>query len=105
MPVAPSTVKWSELMRVGMRSAIHTRHRFSSLERMLSCARSACWKPALSMAASLGKRLAREPVRSAGVISGGGLPLFNNGYQRSEEHTSELQSPMYLVCRLLLEKK
>src|SRR5437762_4735279 len=25
--------------------------------------------------------------------------------KRSEEHTSELQSPMYLVCRLLLEKK
>src|SRR5437763_2731265 len=27
------------------------------------------------------------------------------GLPRSEEHTSELQSPMYLVCRLLLEKK
>src|SRR5437762_1549152 len=27
------------------------------------------------------------------------------GDVRSEEHTSELQSPMYLVCRLLLEKK
>src|SRR5437764_9025773 len=27
------------------------------------------------------------------------------GTRRSEEHTSELQSPMYLVCRLLLEKK
>src|SRR5437762_2004447 len=27
------------------------------------------------------------------------------GAVRSEEHTSELQSPMYLVCRLLLEKK
>src|SRR5437764_9014926 len=27
------------------------------------------------------------------------------GKPRSEEHTSELQSPMYLVCRLLLEKK
>src|ERR1017187_10861740 len=26
-------------------------------------------------------------------------------WDRSEEHTSELQSPMYLVCRLLLEKK
>src|SRR3712207_8297663 len=26
-------------------------------------------------------------------------------YQRSEEHTSELQSRQYLVCRLLLEKK
>src|SRR5436189_3008945 len=34
--------------------------------------------------------------------------LLNAGKQRcarSEEHTSELQSPMYLVCRLLLEKK
>ena len=28
-----------------------------------------------------------------------------NGIQRSEEHTSELQSQAYLVCRLLLEKK
>src|SRR5437763_7033643 len=27
------------------------------------------------------------------------------GSVRSEEHTSELQSPMYIVCRLLLEKK
>src|SRR3712207_6882664 len=27
------------------------------------------------------------------------------GYFRSEEHTSELQSRQYLVCRLLLEKK
>src|SRR5438876_7700238 len=26
-------------------------------------------------------------------------------YPRSEEHTSELQSPVHLVCRLLLEKK
>src|SRR5437879_9869861 len=30
---------------------------------------------------------------------------FAQKYPRSEEHTSELQSPMYLVCRLLLEKK
>src|SRR5437763_3421105 len=29
----------------------------------------------------------------------------NTANARSEEHTSELQSPMYLVCRLLLEKK
>src|SRR5258708_31936746 len=28
-----------------------------------------------------------------------------NGSNRSEEHTSELQSPDHLVCRLLLEKK
>src|SRR5437762_4231804 len=33
------------------------------------------------------------------------LGLDGRGRLRSEEHTSELQSPMYLVCRLLLEKK
>src|SRR3712207_8489971 len=31
--------------------------------------------------------------------------LFPRGTTRSEEHTSELQSRQYLVCRLLLEKK
>src|SRR5437762_403329 len=31
--------------------------------------------------------------------------LSGDARGRSEEHTSELQSPMYLVCRLLLEKK
>src|SRR2546422_4308182 len=39
-----------------------------------------------------------------------GLPLYryfggSGGMQRSEEHTSELQSRLHLVCRLLLEKK
>src|SRR5258708_32042419 len=31
--------------------------------------------------------------------------LFHKAISRSEEHTSELQSPDHLVCRLLLEKK
>src|SRR3712207_8584910 len=35
---------------------------------------------------------------------GGGAP-HQPGGDRSEEHTSELQSRQYLVCRLLLEKK
>src|SRR5256885_9087984 len=42
----------------------------------------------------------------AGIESGGSFPA--RGYsarQRSEEHTSELQSPCNLVCRLLLDKK
>src|SRR5438876_6977884 len=30
---------------------------------------------------------------------------LTDNYGRSEEHTSELQSPVHLVCRLLLEKK
>src|SRR2546425_6006960 len=33
------------------------------------------------------------------------VPQAANGVPRSEEHTSELQSLAYLVCRLLLEKK
>src|SRR3989441_12817591 len=33
------------------------------------------------------------------------LAQGNRDYERSEEHTSELQSLAYLVCRLLLEKK
>src|SRR5256885_9921460 len=32
-------------------------------------------------------------------------PPQGHGVRRSEEHTSELQSPCNLVCRLLLEKK
>src|SRR5438876_7169899 len=32
-------------------------------------------------------------------------PSPRRGPDRSEEHTSELQSPVHLVCRLLLEKK
>src|SRR5258708_24397227 len=36
-------------------------------------------------------------------IQAGAVPIGNEA--RSEEHTSELQSPDHLVCRLLLEKK
>src|SRR2546425_3599687 len=37
--------------------------------------------------------------------SRGGIVALGAGLLRSEEHTSELQSLAYLVCRLLLEKK
>src|SRR5437762_10929708 len=47
-----------------------------------------------------------------GAVAGSWLAVKTQGsgagywvLPRSEEHTSELQSPMYLVCRLLLEKK
>src|SRR5437762_2853651 len=39
------------------------------------------------------------------LIVGCDMPFLTREWLRSEEHTSELQSPMYLVCRLLLEKK
>src|SRR3989441_6033638 len=52
----------------------------------------------------------REPrVDVAGVRrqrrAGGPGARVRHGGERSEEHTSELQSLAYLVCRLLLEKK
>ena len=42
---------------------------------------------------------------AAGVSGIMELSLTDRGRERSEEHTSELQSPDHLVCRLLLEKK
>src|SRR5258708_13485986 len=38
-------------------------------------------------------------------LSNGHIQKFKAERLRSEEHTSELQSPDHLVCRLLLEKK
>src|SRR3712207_8595202 len=52
----------------------------------------------------------RSSTASSGSrASPGSSPASSRGtaapYPRSEEHTSELQSRQYLVCRLLLEKK
>src|SRR3712207_7017379 len=48
----------------------------------------------------------RLPVgRCAGVVRAHQLEQVEELLTRSEEHTSELQSRQYLVCRLLLEKK
>src|SRR3712207_7349535 len=51
---------------------------------------------------ALGGRARREPARLVRPLR---LKLERQGHDRSEEHTSELQSRQYLVCRLLLEKK
>src|SRR3712207_8075011 len=58
------------------------------LSSQLADRSSRCWQPAKE---DRGVRPARPAYRSRGP--------------RSEEHTSELQSRQYLVCRLLLEKK
>src|SRR5947208_10389050 len=50
----------------------------------------------------------RRAERAAGprrLLHRGVLPAHALPATRSEEHTSELQSPDHLVCRLLLEKK
>src|SRR5688500_19366869 len=60
--------------------------------------------------AKISYRLNKNLTFFADVINLGEEPLdeyagYPNRNQRSEEHTSELQSPCNLVCRLLLEKK
>src|SRR2546425_4264522 len=53
-------------------------------------------------------RLLKEEGLALGFHHVESGPLVRSSYhaeQRSEEHTSELQSLAYLVCRLLLEKK
>src|SRR5438876_7615251 len=53
--------------------------------------------------------LFRSSIDAGGVVSNSrGDTIVNGKFGvrfRSEEHTSELQSPVHLVCRLLLEKK
>src|SRR5258708_31607714 len=55
-----------------------------------------------------GDDVAVRPIVRAPKGEGDGATGFAKGNEsetRSEEHTSELQSPDHLVCRLLLEKK
>src|SRR3712207_7233694 len=59
------------------------------------------------LAIDLGQELQHELVEAVGVLEHQQVVGTGNHVvtRRSEEHTSELQSRQYLVCRLLLEKK
>src|SRR3712207_8695026 len=58
-------------------------------------------RPGLDEATRLQRRRTGRPR----LVRAGGRPPRARAAVRSEEHTSELQSRQYLVCRLLLEKK
>src|SRR5258708_14645519 len=47
----------------------------------------------------------RHSYRTALTVGTAATMIGRGKWKRSEEHTSELQSPDHLVCRLLLEKK
>src|SRR5256885_10668717 len=74
----------------------------SALKIGLAAAAAAMMKPAASQTTGY-----KDTVRFPGVVERayGESPSLIPGFKRSEEHTSELQSPCNLVCRLLLEKK
>src|SRR3712207_8028043 len=50
-------------------------------------------------------KIARNASARPAIVVRNAPEVTGNPVQRSEEHTSELQSRQYLVCRLLLEKK
>src|SRR5258708_25094597 len=51
------------------------------------------------------QELRQQPTDTLRLYAVGDINLGRRLAKRSEEHTSELQSPDHLVCRLLLEKK
>src|SRR2546429_6958515 len=55
-----------------------------------------CVRRTIALEYSMGNQAVRRAL---------GLDLLARLAERSEEHTSELQSRLHLVCRLLLEKK
>src|SRR5256885_6714009 len=72
------------------------------------------WRKAMSISWRISRwrpsRISGASTRSDGVTSSSAcsawpLGMMQTASDRSEEHTSELQSPCNLVCRLLLEKK
>src|SRR3989442_8597372 len=78
-----------------------TRERGSCRRITLTCSRSA-FDPLQSAEQRVPRQVA---LRSARVPCGATRSKLSRSRQRSEEHTSELQSRPHLVCRLLLEKK
>src|SRR2546422_5535795 len=60
---------------------------------------------ALAKVAGCGRPLEGHGCRTSSALARGGQGPPGKAATRSEEHTSELQSRLHLVCRLLLEKK
>src|SRR3712207_7439554 len=76
-----------------------------SLHDALPISRRPGWRAGRSGRRAGGPGLSPPRTCSRGSGRRRGTPPPSRSRGRSEEHTSELQSRQYLVCRLLLEKK
>src|SRR5207244_12064819 len=99
--IARSMTVWCVLTAPCSDAALRSSAFFSSLLRPPPCS---SLFPYTTLFRSLGHE--QRPARGNLEAVGGNMD-FGVGHPqlRSEEHTSELQSPDHLVCRLLLEKK
>src|SRR3712207_7649968 len=91
----PYTTLFRSMARIGTVSVVLLAAGVLALGLALLVDRPRTWWAAVGGAAAVPIGLWPLLAAAAGEVSPG----------RSEEHTSELQSRQYLVCRLLLEKK
>src|SRR5690554_1466283 len=98
-----------------IRSKVESTRSYSvdeAVSLLVELGQSVKFKESVDVAFNLGvdARKSDQVVRSSTVLPHGTgktvrVAVFTQGANRSEEHTSELQSRPHLVCRLLLEKK
>src|SRR2546422_5530936 len=78
----------------------------SATVRMSGATLSVKWLPSVCVAIALiGEPASRKTRMSVLPVMPTRISPAMTALRRSEEHTSELQSRLHLVCRLLLEKK
>src|SRR5215467_15795748 len=82
-----------------------SRDRLLTSGHVISCSSITCLPFVLSLRRRWRLQSHGQPTRVFGHARSPCVPLHAQCRPRSEEHTSELQSPCNLVCRLLLEKK
>src|SRR5258708_5939774 len=111
MPTENVLLQWAKSVPEGFRFALKANQQITHIQRLRNC--ETTLKRFLEVASvlndgdHLGPILVQLPptFKFDRPLLEDFLALRPPAFARSEEHTSELQSPDHLVCRLLLEKK
>src|SRR2546422_319662 len=102
LSIAPAEFEAAErALAVDVRAALA--YAAERIERYHAAALPKSWRITDEHGSVLGQEI--RPLDRVGVYIPGGRAAYPSTVLRSEEHTSELQSRLHLVCRLLLEKK